>query len=487
MPRLANPRSRALALCAALAATASLPASAGVAELLLKKGMITPDEYAALKQEAAAEAAAAQAACVAAAQSASGAAAPAAPAGPAPAAAERVAASRPDAVAPALPPAPAVSFTKGLGFTGIDGSYSAQFGTLMQLDAANYSDHGGVDNNRGSEMRRGRLYMQGTVEKDWQYKFEMELFGNTGAEVTDAYVRYNGLVPVAGGKPLAVTVGHFKIPFSFDSLMADKDLSLMERGLPNAFIKSRAPGGMLSTGGEHWTAAAMLFGEQLYSNTSNQEDEGGGASARLTWAPLLADGAALHFGAGAQYQEPTERDGGTTWRYASRPESHMTGLSLVDTGNIGGNVQELNLLGLEAAGTVGPLTFIGEYLRSDVERARDGDLDFSGWYAQAAWMVTGERRGYDADKGVFKGIQPLHPLASGGSGAWELVARYSELDLEDGSISGGEEHNATLGLGWYAGNYVRVSGNWVHVFDIDGGKYDGQSLDALQMRLQFAY
>ncbi len=57
----------------------------------------------------------------------------------------------------------------------------------------------------------------------------------------------------------------------------------------------------------------------------------------------------------------------------------------------------------------------------------------------------------------------------------------------NGIAGGGRERNATLGLGWYANNFVRISGNLVHVYAIDGGKYDDESLNALQMRFQLAY
>jgi len=83
--------------------------------------------------------------------------------------------------------------------------------------------------------------------------------------------------------------------------------------------------------------------------------------------------------------------------------------------------------------------------------------------------VTGETRPYDAASGVFRGISPARPVGQSGRGGWEWVARYSEMDLNDGSIGGGRERNATLGLGWYANDFVRISGNWVHVSDIDGG------------------
>lgn len=451
---------RTFGVATALYALAAVGAQAvyaadGIADLLLKKGVITADEYQQLKQES-----------------------HLASVSPAPA---------------SNPTMPNISFSKGFVVSSIDGSYSAQIGTLMQLDAAGYNDSNAIDNNAGTEMRRGRLYVQGTVMKDWQYKFEMELFGNTGTEVTDAYVRYNGFKPFENSKPLAVTIGHFKIPFSFEQLMADKDLSLMERSLPNAFLKSRAPGIMASSSGEHWSIAAMGFGEQLYSNTSSpQQDEGGGASTRFTWAPIVTEHGILHLGLSAEYVEPTQKAGGGTIGYSTRPESHMTSLSLIGTGNIGGDVDKAELFGAELAATYDTLTLQTEYIRSTVSRDIDDNPAFSGWYVQGAWMLTGEKRPYDVGGGIFKGISPSQPVGTGGSssfgtGAWELVARYSNMDLSDANISGGRERNATLGLGWYANNFVRISGNLVHVVDIDGGKYDGESLNALQMRFQFTY
>lgn len=447
-------------------------AHAGIAELLLKKGVITQEEYQQLKDEAIATA-------------------------------PTVATTAPVTAAPTPAPAtPSVSFAKGFAVTSIDGSYVAQVGTLMQFDVAGYNDEGNIDNNAGSNIRRGRLYLQGTALKDWQYKMEIELFGTTGTEVTDAYLRYNGFTPFTSTKPLAITAGHFKIPFSFEQLMADKDLSLMERSLPNALLKSRAPGVMVSTSSDHWTASAMGFSEQLYSNApsnspttnttaNSQQDEGGGASTRVTWAPLIDDGELLHFGLSAQYQKPTQRVGGGVISFASRPESFTTNLRTLDTKTITGEVKDAKLYGAEFSGVFGPATLAAEYIRAHIDRdligPAGGDLTFAGWYTQASWMLTGEHRAYDADKGLFKGIVPMSPVGTGGYGAWEITARYSVLDLNDLNISGGRERNATLGLGWYANNYVRLSGNWVHVYEIDGGPFNGQSMNALQARLQFAY
>jgi hypothetical protein len=49
----------------------------------------------------------------------------------------------------------------------------------------------------------------------------------------------------------------------------------------------------------------------------------------------------------------------------------------VDTGNIPGDVQYFSLFGAELAGVYGPLSFQGEYIRTDVDEA-----------SATAWCLT---------------------------------------------------------------------------------------------------
>jgi phosphate-selective porin OprO/OprP len=41
-------------------------------------------------------------------------------------------------------------------------------------------------------------------------------------------------------------------------------------------------------------------------------------------------------------------------------------------------------------------------------------------------------------------------VTAGGPGAWEIVTRYSALDLTDALIEGGEMSRVSLGANWYA-------------------------------------
>ncbi len=69
-------------------------------------------------------------------------------------------------------------------------------------------------------------------------------------------------------------------------------------------------------------------------------------------------------------------------------------------------------------------------------------------------------------------------------GALELIARYSNLDLTDGMITGGDVDSISGGLNWYLNPNARLMFNYVHS-EYDEG-IDGDS-DAFQMRVQFNF
>lgn len=251
-----------------------------------------------------------------------------------------------------------VDLSDGLKITSGDKNVTAQIGTMLQLDGADYNsdikDSAGRDfANSGSEFRRVRLSINGTLNNTWDYKTEID-FAN-GSQLIDGYVVYRGFKTAT---PIQVTFGHFKIPFSQESLMADKGLTFMERSLPNAFLNARAPGAMVSAGSDHWSSALMLYGEQIANTANALSDEGGGASWRTTWAPLIGPGGNFHLGASFATRAPSQNNTALTTtpvtytesvRFRSKPESNILETRLVDTGNIV-NVERTDLWGIEIWG-----------------------------------------------------------------------------------------------------------------------------------------
>ena len=48
-----------------------------------------------------------------------------------------------------------------------------------------------------------------------------------------------------------------------------------------------------------------------------------------------------------------------------------------------------------------------------------------------------------------------------GAGAFEVIARYSYVDLDSAGIQGGELQDWTAGLNWYPGQFTRVMTNYI--------------------------
>ena len=156
----------------------------------------------------------------------------------------------------------------------------------------------------------------------------------------------------------------------------------------------------------------------------------------------------------------------------------------MDTGDF--DAHDVNRYGAEAAGVYGPFSLQAEYLRSAVNREDAGnpDVSFDGWYVMGSWVLTGESRGYVFEEARFKNPKPKGIVGKGGIGAWELLARYSTLDLSDGDVDGGEEDNVTVGLNWYPTPNFRFMANYVRVLDLEGGDFDGAEPEAFLLRAQ---
>ncbi len=331
-----------------------------------------------------------------------------------------------------------------------DGKFETTLGGRIQVDAAWY-DEDNVDLNgeNGTEFRRARIFVKGKMYDVWNYKAQYDFAGN-GTDMKDAYIGYTGF---DFGK---IKVGQFKQPFSLEELTSSKYITFMERSLPNAFATGRRIGLGAYNANKTWTWAASVYGREEGDDTDG--DEGYGAGARVTWSPWNEKTKVLHLGGALAWEDPNDND----LRFRARPESHQTSTRLVDTNDIP-EPDDFYKWGLEAATVLGPFSLQGEYMSVAAQTDAPGidDPDFTGWYAYGSWFVTGESRKYK--KGAFGRVSPTNPVGKGGWGAWELAARYSSIDLDDGDTQGGEEDNITIGVNWYATKYVRFMANYVMV------------------------
>jgi phosphate-selective porin OprO/OprP len=170
-------------------------------------------------------------------------------------------------------------------------------------------------------------------------------------------------------------------------------------------------------------------------------------------------------------------------QYRSRPEARFVDY-LVDTGNI--DVGHVTLWNLEFATVQGPLWLAAEYIESDVSAQLVGDPKFNGSYVQVGWFLTGESKPYRTNSGIFDRLRPTTKYTGGNpfkkkyGGAWELVGRFSTVDLSDGLVEGGELTDISAALSWYINATTRVEFNYIYTSPREQG-----TANIFLMRLQY--
>jgi phosphate-selective porin OprO/OprP len=378
-----------------------------------------------------------------------------------------------------------------------DGQFTAAFRGVFQLDGAihdqhaagplatdfrrgSFGDAGEADHARdmsdGAVFRRARIGIEGKAFGDWTYGFLYD-FGGTGVEsagqINQAWLQYDGLGRVK------LKVGAFAPLAGMDDATSAYGTVFLERAAISEVMRGLAAGDgrtavAVTAGGGRWAVSGALTGNTVGKDSF---DDQLGFVGRAAFVPWKSDAGLVHLGVNTSVvidPAATGPDVGpagaaTPVRLRERPESRVDSVRLVDTGNI--DAHRVVAWGLEAAAQLHALTLQSEYSHIGVERRASAlsDPDFSGWYVQGSWTLTGEPRRYAMSSGAFDIPRPKKPfnLKTGGWGAWEIAARYSDLDLNDTSgaapIRGGEQQVWTLGLNWYPNAAVRFQANFQDV------------------------
>ena len=342
--------------------------------------------------------------------------------------------------------------------------FRLQLGGRLLIDGAMYDNDkdikaalGTSDRfESGTEFRAARMYVEGQVAPNVAFKAEYDFAGGD-ADFKDVYIEFKKL-------PLVnrLRIGHFKEPLSLEEQTSARFTTFMERALPNALVPARNTGFMVKgtalDDAFAWAIGAFRdtddfgngFGESEYNVT-----------ARVTGTPYYADEGAklLHLGFGYSHQFRSA----DLISFESTPESHITPIDYVGTGDF--PTDGVDIFNPEMALVYGPASLQGEYVLSQVDVASTANL--YGFYVQGSYFLTGEHRNYVRSSGRFDRIRPESDFTpSGGMGAWELAARWSQLDLVDHTVSGGELKDFTAGINWYLNPFTRIMFNYV-LADLD--------------------
>lgn len=391
----------------------------------------------------------------------------------------------------------------GLEFESRNGNFKGSIGGRVQADMVYVraqSDLANLIRPQGdfdvrqdrALIRRARLYTKGTIYDNFFYKLAYDFADNvSNGEEQGFRGAYMGMknIPYIG----TVKVGQFKEPFSLEELTSSKNITFIERGLPNLFAPGYSWGAAIYNDwfDERVTLGLGAFRESTSSGSMGSSNDWN-FTTRVTGLPWYEDDQhLLHVGAAYSLRFPESEGPGNNNRnrvdFDQRPELR-TRDDFVNTGNFPINLE--NRLGLETAVVYGPFSaqaeLIQTWLDDPNEFKKTGYL--YGWYGYVSYFITGESRNYNKKDAEFKRVRPLNnfSIEDGTWGAWEVAARFSQLDLDDKTvdINGGILNNATLGVNWYLNPNMKIMFNYVHTNRT--GKGYGWS-DGIQARAQVAF
>ncbi|MDI7775005.1 porin [Asticcacaulis sp. EMRT-3] len=403
-----------------------------------------------------------------------------------------------------------------------DGAFTFNVHGIFQLDAATYDQSKnlgpavmGRDLNSGTNFRRARIGFDGKLFSDFDYRILLD-FGGAGAENVghfhEAWLQYNGF------KAATIRIGEFAPSVGLEDAGSANASPFLERSAASEIARGLGGGdtriGASAFGGNaRWLWAVAVTGNTASSLSTQgpfspaNHDEQLGMTARLAGVPLQGKNWLIHTGLNySAVINPADLGDTASTRYPvqlrERPELRVDGTRLIDTGAI--NAQSAAATGLELGGQYGPVFVQSEAFHYQIKRLNPAsgvsNPDFSGWYVEGGWSLTGERRKYNTATQAFDGITPAANFdpKSGHWGAFEVVARYATIDLDyhrnatltADRVLGGQQDVTSLGLDWQLNPDIRFvfEGQSVKVDRINAsGVQIGQNYHAFAVRTQYGF
>ncbi len=333
------------------------------------------------------------------------------------------------------------------------------------LDRVDWLSQNNVSKNRlddlssfdGGEIRDFRFGATGDItyfERPWTYTFfvatnafDKDYDVNEGEDLSIYDLRLD--VPTSDRTYLAI--GKQKEPISGDRMQSAVFNHMQERAaVSDALLKSRNTGvawyGYDPERTITWGAGVFNDWLEDNDNSSNAETTVAG---RLSWAPYIdsAKDELLHLGIGHRWSDVSRGA-----RYAAGPEVFISP-RFVDTahGNTSPRFEadSASTSNAELSWQSGSLWIASEYTRTEVDSSEYGDPVFDGYWVAASWIFGGVSRPYNKKRGLFGAVPIASRVDQGGKGTLEVSGRWSNVDLTDGRISGGDMDVASLGLAWW--------------------------------------
>jgi len=332
-----------------------------------------------------------------------------------------------------------------------------------------YWSKDGDSSTTEAQLRNLRLQLDYDFPRNWEGKLQFDVDADEDDEDIDigsAYMRYTKW------KVADITLGRMKEPIGLERNTSSRKLMTIEGAMiSTAFTPGKSWGVHFFNANEQrrWAVAAVVEDDQ---DSRYEEDTPVALSGRFTWSPVNHDDQTLQLGFSGSLRDWN----GNTYQVRERGEVGSADNVIRSAEFI---AEQQSLLALEGVWRRNSLQFQGEYIRTTVEEENGPDWNYDGYYVTGSYLLTGEQRRFES--GEFKSLRP-----NAQSGAWELVARYSYLDVRERGL-GSKAAISTLGVNYYYGRQIKVMLALLHP-DISGSvRHADPDGNAISMRFQYKY
>lgn len=384
--------------------------------------------------------------------------------------------------------APRVSIDRnGFAFRSADTNFSLRIRGDLQLDSRTFlADNPLSKGNESFLLRRARPIVEGTVFRDFEYLFVPD-FAGSSPTIFDAYLNYRYQ------PELQLRFGKFKMPVGLEQLQSDSVLSFNERSLATDLVPNRNVGvqlwGDVASGRLNY-AVGVFNGSGDGKNSANADfGDDKEVAGRIFLQPFKQSSVAalrgMGFGISGSFSQVSSNaaglpgnTGGALPGYATDGQQQFFAYNPV----IGTVVADGThwRLSPQASYYYGPFGLLGEYVISEQHvrngtTLREADLGNTAWQVAAQWVLTGE-------PASFTGVVPKSPFdpLAGQWGAWQLVARFGQLDIDSAAFQGfanpaTSASSATawgVGVNWWLNKNVRVLTSFSRTVFEGGGAYN---------------
>lgn len=384
------------------------------------------------------------------------------------------------------------------GFLHLHGQgFDASIGGSLFTDFATFWNKASLPIGTRTKVTRARFYIKGHIHQRWLYKLQYE-FTKSGANgLQGAWIAYDFLKGGANAHTQwNLQIGNQFEPFGYMNMVSPIAFNFIGPSLP-AHTLSSGPR-HVGLASHYWNnkfrAAFGVFGETpngKYGNGGNYSSNVN-VSGRLAYRPYFnpEKGKIVHFGVSGFYEKVNGYHNVTFHTFQNTP---LFSTQLIGAPQLA-DAKDVANANVASVIAWGPFRTVDEYYRSWVNENNaqsnapyNGTYKFSGYSFQFSYFLTGEHYHWLPFFGVYIPQSPRRPLNQGGTGAWQVAARFSGVNLNDRNVSGGKEQEVTLGVNWIPVQHVKFMLNYTDVLQTKGGQHSGvkPSSVALSARLLF--